>query len=181
MEFYICEDIKSKGFYNNVGESLKGHSAVVPTIVEKKEIYVKPNCTEFLSELGKIAIVSVWSSMMMFNTDGVSKHFFEGIEMPSLVLSQVSYTKLKCKDDSGKITTFKEPGTSKELFLKNLSTLFKDSWGNFTLENTIVVDDSPSKHIMNNFKNVILPNAWSNRSNGPKDTFFRDTFLPWFR
>jgi len=95
----------------------------------------------------------------MFNTNGVSKHLFRGTEMPSLVLGQESYTKLKCRDGSGKITTFKEPGTSKELFLKNLSTLFKGSRGNFTPENTIIVDDNLNKHIMNNSENVILPNT----------------------
>jgi len=114
--------------------------------------------------------------MMMFNTDGVSKHLFEGIGMPSLV--QESCTKLKCRDGSRKITTFKEPYISKELFFKNLSTLFKDSWGSFMPENTIVVDDSPSKHIMINSENVILPDTWSNRDNGPKDIFLLDTLLP---
>jgi len=151
---------------------------VVPKIVGKKEIYVRSNCTKFLSELGKIAIISIWISMMMFNTDGVSKHLFEGIEMLSLILSQESCTKLKCRDGSGKITTFKEPSASKELFLKNLSTLFKGSQENFTPENTIVVDDSPNKHIMNNSENVIFPDTWSNRGNGPKDTFLLDTLLP---
>jgi len=116
--------------------------------------------------------------MKMFNFDGVSKHLFEGIKMSSLVLGQESCTKLKCRDGSGKITTFKEPGTSKELFLKNLSTLFKGSRGNFTPENTIVVDNSPSKHIMNKSENVILPDTWSNRGNGLKDTFLLNTLHP---
>jgi len=116
--------------------------------------------------------------MMIFNTEGVSKHLFEEIEMPSLVLGQESCTKLKCKDRFGKITTFKELGTSKELFLKNLSTLFKGSHGNFPPENTIVVDDNPSKHIMNNSKNVILLDTWSNGGNGPNDTFLLDNLLP---
>jgi len=101
--------------------------------------------------------------------------------MPFLVLGQESCTKLKCRDGSGKITTFKELGTSKELFLKNLNTLFKGSWGNFTSENTIIVDNSPSKHIMNNSENVILPDTWSNRGIGQKDTFLLDTLLPWFK
>jgi len=84
-------------------------------------------------------------------------------------------------DASGRITTFKELGMSKELFLKNLSTLFKGSWGNFMPKNTVVVDDSPTKHIMNNYENVILLDTWSNKGNGPKDTFLLDTLLPWFK
>lgn len=117
----------------------------------------------------------------MLNTDGVYKHLFMGNEMPFLVLAQDSCTKLKCRDASGKISYYKEAGTSKELFLKDLSTLFKGSRGNFTPENTIVVDDSPNKHILNNPENVILPDSWVNTGNGPKDTFLLDTLLPWLR
>jgi len=79
----VTKDIKSKGgYYNTVGETSKGHSTVVPTIVGKKRVYTRPNCLEFLSELGKIAIVLMWSSMMMFITDGVCKHLLEGNECP---------------------------------------------------------------------------------------------------
>lgn len=67
---------------------------------------------------------------------------------------QNSCTTLKCRDGFGRITTFKEFGMNKELFLKNLSTLFNELQGNFTIENTNVVDDSPTKHITNKPKNV---------------------------
>ena len=73
------------------------------------------------------------------------------------------------------------PGTQKELFLKNLDTLFYGYRGIFNSGNTIIVDDSPLKHIMNRPENVLLPNPWSNCGNGDHDTFLLRTLLPWFQ
>ena len=88
---------------------------------------------------------------------------------------------LRCRDSSGRLTTFMVPGTQKELFLKNLDTLFCGYRGIFNSGNTIIVDDSPLKHIMNRPENVLLPNPWSNRGNGDRDTFLLCTLLPWFQ
>ena len=49
------------------------------------------------------------------------------------------------------------PGTQKELFLKNLDTLFSGYRGIFNSRNTVIVDDTPLKHIMNMYENVVLP------------------------
>ena len=43
------------------------------------------------------------------------------------------------------------------------------------------MDNSPLKHIMNRLENVLLPNLWSNRGNGDRDTFLLRTLLPWFQ
>ena len=73
------------------------------------------------------------------------------------------------------------PRTQKELFLKNLDTLFCGYRGIFNSGNTIIVDDSPLKHIMNRPENVLLPNPWPNLGNGDRDTFLLRTLLPWFQ
>jgi len=39
---------------------------------------------------------------------------------------------------------YKEPGTNKELFLKNLDILFSGFQGCFTPQNTVIVNDSSS-------------------------------------
>ena len=64
--------------------------------------------------------------------------------------------------------------------LKNLDTLFCGYREIFNVGNTIIVDNSPLKHIMNRLENVLLPNPWSNRGNGDGDTFLLHTLLPWF-
>ena len=101
--------------------------------------------------------------------------------MPVCVLGQDSCKTVKCRDTSGRLVSFKEPRTDKELFLKNPESLFSSSRGNFSCNNTVIVDDSPRKHIMNKSENVVLPNAWSNRGNGDRDTFLLNVLLPYFR
>ena len=73
------------------------------------------------------------------------------------------------------------PRTQKELFLKNLDTLFGGYRRIFNSRNTIIVDDSPLKHIMNKPENVLLLNPWSNRGNDDWDAFLLRTLLPWFQ
>ena len=96
-------------------------------------------------------------------------------EVPMPRVSEDSCMTLRCRDSSGQLTIFMVPGTQKELFLKNLFSGYR---GIFNSGNTIIVDDSPLKHIMNRPENVLLPNPWSNRGNGDRDTFLLHTLLP---
>jgi hypothetical protein len=48
----------------------------------------------------------------------VCNYLFQDIGKSFLVLGQNSCTTLKWKESSGQLTTFKEPGTNKDLFLK---------------------------------------------------------------
>ena len=119
--------------------------------------------------------------MKIPNVEGVVNYLFPKGKLPCFVLAQDSCTTVRCRDSFGQLTTFMVPGTQKELFLKNLDTLFCGYKGIFNSGNTIIVDDSPLKHIMNRPKNVLLPNPWSNRGNGDGDTFLLRTLLPWFQ
>ena len=145
-----------------------------------KAVYVLPNCLNFLEELGKIASISVWSSIKISNVEDIVNYLFPKGKLPCLVLAQDSCTTLRCLDSFGRLTTYMVPGTQKELFLKNLDTLFCGYRGIFNAGNTIIVDDSPLKHIMNRPENVLLPNPWSNRRNDDRDTFLLCTLLLWF-
>ena len=119
--------------------------------------------------------------MKIWNVKGIINYLFPKGKLPCLVLAQDSCTTIRCWDSSRRLTTFMVPGTQKELFLKNLDTLFCGYRGIFNSGNTIIVDDSPLKHIMNRPENVLLPNPWSNRGNGDRDTFLLRTWLPWFQ
>ena len=69
-------------------------------------------------------------------------------------------------------------GPHRDIFLKALSTgLFGRFNGKFMKENTIIVDDSLVKHILNNSENVLLSASWSHKQAGPSDTFLMDTLL----
>nr|PNR49410.1 hypothetical protein PHYPA_011306 [Physcomitrium patens] len=177
----VCEDWKSNRSTKQYSNSSAPHSATIGAIVGMKAVYVRPNCLNFLAELGKIGRISVWSSMKSSNIQGFVNYLFPKEMLPGLILGQDSCTKIWFQDSSGRLTTFMVPGTHKELFLKNLDTLFSGYKGIFNSENTIIVDDSPLKHIMNDSKNVLLPNSWSNNGNGNRDTFLLRTLLPWFQ
>ena len=177
----VAEEWKSKGSIKQFNHQSEPHSATIPAIVGPKVVYVRPGCSAFLEELQKIVFVSVWSSMKKTTIGEICKYLFRGGQMPICILRQDSYKTVKCKDTSRRLVSFKELGTDKELFLKNLESLFSSLRGNFSCNNTVIVDDSPRKHIMNKPENVVLPDVWSNRGNGDKDTFLLNVLLPYFR
>ena len=70
-------------------------------------------------------------------------------------------------------------GTHKDIFLKMLSKgVFHIFNGKFTKDNTIIFNDSPVKHILNDSENVLLLVSWSHNGAGSSDTFLMDTLLP---
>ena len=177
----VCKDWKSNRNSKQYNDASAPHSATVGSIVGMKAVYVRPDCMTFLDELGKIASIIVWSSMKTSNIHGVIDYLFPKGKLPSLVLGQESCSTIRFRDSSGRLSTFKVPGTQKELFLKNLDTLFSGYRGIFNSGNTIIVDDSPLKHVMNKSENVLLPTPWSHRVGGERDTYLLCTLLPWFQ
>jgi len=76
----------------------------------------------------------------------------------------------------------KVKGTQKDVFLKTLARkLFPYFGGHYTGLNTLVVDDSPLKHILNDARNVLLPDSWSNNYRGQSDSFLIEILLPYLR
>jgi hypothetical protein len=57
--------------------------------------------------------------------------------------------------------------------------LFSGFGSRYYAENTIVVDDSPMKHVLNPSENVILPESWTFAGAGESNSFFMDMLLPW--
>ena len=68
-------------------------------------------------------------------------------------------------------------GASVQLCLWPSSAVYNIN-GKFTKENTVILDDNPIKHILNDSKNVLLLVSWSHKQAGPSDTFLMDTLLP---
>ena len=76
----------------------------------------------------------------------------------------------------------KVKGTHKDIFLKTLNKgLFTKFNGKFRKKNTIIIDDSLVKHILNNSENVLFPVSWSSDGAGQNDSFLMDKLLPWLR
>ena len=160
-----------KGSVLQFNRASEPHSTTMAVVVGSKVVYVRPSCSEFLKELEKIAVISLWSSMKKSTMDEVRAYLFWEGSLPFVVLGQDSCKTVKYRDRFGRMATYKEPGTNKELFLKNLDVLTACFQGCLSSDNTIIVDDSPRKHMMNSLENVILTDCWSNQGNGDKDTF----------
>ena len=76
----------------------------------------------------------------------------------------------------------KVKGTHKDIFLKTLRKgLFTKFTRKFRKKNTIIIDDSLVKHILNNSENVLFSVSWSSDRVGQNDTFLMDMLLPWLR
>ena len=72
--------------------------------------------------------------------------------------------------------------THKDIFLKTLSKgLFTKFNEKFRKNNTIIIDNNPVKHILNDSENVLFPVSWSHDGAGQNNTFLIDTLLPWLQ
>ena len=77
--------------------------------------------------------------------------------MPLHILGQDSCDRINIMGRNNRVTTMKVKGMHKDIFLKTLSKgLFCRFNGKFTKENTIIIDDSPVKRILNAPENVLL-------------------------
>ena len=154
------------------------HSSSVPARIGPKAVYVRSSCSTFLSVLSGFADITVWSSMRKLTVQKVCEYLFRGLPMPLHILGQDSYDRINIMGQNNRVTTMKVKGTHKDIFLKTLSKgLLCRFNGKFTKENTVIIDDSPLKHILNTPENVLLPASWLHDGAGPSDTFLMDTLL----
>jgi hypothetical protein len=158
------------------------HSSTVPAHVGPKLVWVRPGCNAFLDALSKFASISVWSSMKLGTTSTIAHYLFGSVTPPKVVYGQ-EHCKRVVTEVSNRVSRFlKVKGTEKDVFLKTLSVgLFSKYGESFTLENTIIVDDSAYKHVLNNPENVLLADTWSPVGAGANDTFLLGVLLPWLQ
>ena len=101
--------------------SKKTHFGIVPFLAGPKAVYIHPSCQRFLTELGNVAHITIWSSMRVSSIKFVCDLFFEGLAVKLLnILGQESYDRIRVQDDWGKVFYMKVKGTKKDLFLKTL-------------------------------------------------------------
>jgi hypothetical protein len=135
------------------------HSSNVPHLVAKKAVFVCPSCRRFLRELGNVANITIWSSMVLATAKSVCNLFFKGLPInPVNILRQESCEKIRVRDTYGKVSFLKVKFTEKPVFLKVLrKELFFGFKNRYVEDNIVIVDDSPPKHVLNPSENVILP------------------------
>ena len=175
----VCEDYRYLPKIHSWNLESNPHSSSVPAKIGPKAVYVRSSCSRFLSAMSDFADIIVWSSMRKPTTRKICEYFFRGLAMPLHILGQDSCDRINVMGRNNKVTTMKVKGTHKDIFLKTLSKrLFGRFGGKFTKENTLVIDDSLVKHILNDSENVLLPISWLHDGAGQSDTFLIDTLLP---
>jgi hypothetical protein len=145
---------------------------------------VRPGLRRFVREVQDLAHVIVWSSMVLENTEPIVSFLFHGLEPPCLVLGQESCDELL--DDRGRPIP-KVGGGGGQQFLKVLKSRLWDivptlrgvpaGWWPTPL-NTLLVDDSPAKSVLNPPGTVIFPLPWNGDM---RDTFLEAKLAPYIR
>lgn len=168
----ICHCSPSWEAKGSRNRDLRVHSATLPTVVGKKLVWVRPGCKDFLSQLSAFATITVWSSMMTSSTTAICDYLFGPIKpiKPLLILGQEDCDRVPVRKVGSRTFFMKEPGTQKDIFLKTLSNhLFNGYDGRYTEANTLFLDDSPIKHMLNLPENVLLLPSWSYLSRGAEE------------
>ena len=156
---------KARGFRNS---DFRVHSATMPTEVGKKFVWVRPRCSDFLSKLSTFATITVWSLMLESTTRDICSYLFgPSLVNPCRILGQEDYDRVPLHKVGNRMFYMKEVGTQKDIFLKTLSNhLFNSSNGCLTLANTLVINNSPIKHMLNLSENVLSLPTWSYGGDG---------------
>ena len=134
------------------------HSATMPTEVGKKFVWVRPRCFDFLSELSTFATITVWSSMLESTTRDICSYLFgPSLINPHRILGQKDCDRVLLHKVGNRMIYMKEVGIQKDIFLKTLMNhLFNSSDGHYTPTDTLVIDDSLIKHMLNLLENVFF-------------------------
>ena len=158
------------------------HSATLPSIVGPKAVFVRPDCSQFLSAVSEFADITVWSSMRRRTVEDLCAFLFSDVRPPVNILAQESCDRILLRNERGSIRAMKVGGTSKDIFLKSLSKrLFPHFSGRYSPQNTIIIDDSPVKHILNSKANVVIPEPWTYTRGGHQDSYLMRELFPWLQ
>ena len=159
------------------------HSATLPFDIGPKLVWVRPGCVEFLSQLSSFATITVWSSMLKDTAQKICDYLFGPLHLstPIRVLGQGDCDRVPVRRDGPRTVYMKEEGSQKDIFLKTLSTHLFDKYdGQYTRENTLIIDDSPIKHMLNLKENVLLLPSWSHTDeNSARDRILLEKVLPY--
>ena len=136
---------------------LSVHSSTLGTIVGSKLVWMRPGCSEFLTELSKFANVTIWTSMMTATTSKITDYLYEHCPVrPLRILGQENCDRVVQRVEGHRTYYMNDVGTQKSVLLKTLSVhLFGRYNGLYTASNTLVIDDSPIKHMLNMPENVL--------------------------
>ena len=160
------------------------YDGVLDSLVNRKAVRARPGLRAFLREVLDLAHVVIWSSMVLDNTEPIVRFLFAGLPSPCLVLGQEACDELF--DERGAPVP-KFGGGGGQQFLKVLRSRLwvgvprlegvPHGWWP-TADNTLLVDDSPTKSVLNPPGTVVFPDTWTGQRN---DTFLVNELGPYLR
>ena len=178
----VCEEYRFLPKIQAWNPKSNPHSSSVPAKIVPKAVYVRPSCSTFLRAVSDFADITIWSSMREPTTRQICEYLFKGLRMPLHILGQDSCDQIYVMGRNNRVTTMKVKGTHKDIFLKTLSKgQFAKFNGKLRKKNTIIIDDSLVKHILNDLENVLFLVSWLSDGAGQNDTFLMDKLLPWLQ
>ncbi|XP_045793503.1 ubiquitin-like domain-containing CTD phosphatase 1 [Trifolium pratense] len=130
------------------------------TIIERKAIFTRPFYQEFLKFCFEKFDVAVWSSRTKKNVDSIVDYLFGDMKQKLIFCWDMSH----CTD-----TGFKTPENMyKPIVFKDLRKIWLNYYPNlpwergyYNMSNTLLLDDSPYKALLNYEQNSIFPNTFS--------------------
>jgi hypothetical protein len=153
------------------------HSATIPTCIGPKAIYVRPGVAALVRRVSRFADITVWSSMMQSTASQVVDYLFHRNVKPVAVYGQESCNTIQV--NNGEELNY--PNSDKSIFLKTMSShLFLGDASRYKENNTILIDDSPEKSILNNTGNVVFLKSWKHTvKNCSSDNYLCTELAPW--
>ena len=86
--------------------------------VGKKFVWVRPSCSDFLSELSTFATITVWSSMLKLTTRDICSYpFGPSLINPLRILGQEDCDRVLVRKVRNRMFYMKEVGTQKDIFM----------------------------------------------------------------
>jgi hypothetical protein len=151
--------------------------ATIPTCVGPKAIYIRPEVAAFVRRVSGFADITVWSSMMQSIASQVVDYFFHRNVKPVAVYGQESCDAIQVNNGE----ELKYPKSEKRIFLKTMSShLFLGEAFRYKEKNTILIDDSPEKSILNNTGNAVFLKSWKHTArNSSSDVYLYNELAPW--
>lgn len=175
----LCRCIEKrsiKGKYKEVSDHVYSH--IIPTAIGPKGVYARPGVRKFLADVSEYVNIVVWTSMLEGTGRLVCEWLFYGIKPPVCILGQKACGKIPIADKT--FLKYPDNNTGKIIFLKTLKTaLFENYDGRFTVENTLLVDDSPEKSVLNVSGNALFLPAWD--KDQMEDSFLLAILEPWLK
>jgi hypothetical protein len=121
--------------------------------------------------------ITIWSSIIQSTASQVVDYLFHRNVKPVAVYGQESCDTIQVNNGE----ELKYPKSEKSIFLKTMSShLFLGEASRYKENNTILIDDSPEKSILNNTGNAIFLKSWKHIArNSSSDVYLCTELAPW--